>query len=171
MTGPDRRRPTRCSWPRCWRRRWGSCAAPTPRGAARELDADLRARGAVRPLISVLGAQSRRPVRPLVPGHDGRRHEAIALAEANDTPELASLAAAVLALCAAAIGDAECAERAAALLPTCPSRSAGRWDRSASATSPSTRGARRRRRHLRGGRAMSPIGQGLVRWETEWIDA
>ena len=97
--------------------------------------------------------------------------EAIALAESNETPELASLAAGVLSLCSAAMGDREACERAAALLRDVPeperramgpiglgylALNQGRLDDADA--------------HYRDVHAMSPIGQGLVRWEPEWIE-
>ena len=57
------------------------------------LDADLRARGAVRPLISVLGAQAVVQYGRSFPATMSAGLEAINLAETNDTPELASLSA------------------------------------------------------------------------------
>ena len=136
-----------------------------------DLDADLRARGAVRPLISVLGAQSVVQYGRSFPATIAAGMEAIALAESNDTPELASLAAGVLALCSAAVGDREACERAAALLRDVPEperRAMGPIGLAYLA--------------LNQGRledadaiyqdvyAMAPIGQGLVRWEPEWIE-
>ena len=81
-----------------------------------DLDAELRARGAVRPLISVLGAMSVVQYGISFPATMAAGTEAIALAESNETPELASLAAGVLVLCAAAMGDRPACEQAAALL-------------------------------------------------------
>ena len=81
-----------------------------------DLDAELRARGAVRPLITVLGAMSVVQYGISFPATMAAGTEAIALAESNGTPELASLAANVLVLCAAAMGDRPACERAAALL-------------------------------------------------------
>jgi DNA-binding CsgD family transcriptional regulator len=136
-----------------------------------DLDADLRARGAVRPLISVLGAISVVQYGRSFPATMAAGMEAIALAESNETPELASLAAGVLALCAAAIGDRAACERAAALLRDVP-------EPERRAMGPIGLGylALNQGRledadtHYREIYAMSPIGKGLVRWEPEWIE-
>ncbi|MET0324690.1 MAG: LuxR family transcriptional regulator [Ilumatobacteraceae bacterium] len=136
-----------------------------------DLDADLRARGAVRPLISVLGAVAVVQYGRSFPATMAAGMEAIALAESNETPELASLAAGVLALCSAAVGDRDACEQTAALLRDCPeperramgpiglgylALNQGRLDDADA--------------HYRVVHAMSPIGQGLVRWEPEWIE-
>ena len=136
-----------------------------------DLDADLRARGAVRPLISVLGAVSVVQYGRSFPATMAAGTEAIALAESNETPELASLAAGVLALCSAAMGDREACEQAAALLRDVPeperramgpiglgylALNQGRLDDADA--------------HYRVVHAMSPIGKGLVRWEPEWVE-
>lgn len=135
------------------------------------LDADLRARGAVRPLISVLGAQAVVQYGRSFPATMAAGLEAINLAESNDTPELAALAAGVIALCAAAVGDREVCERAAALLREVPEperRALGPIGLAYLA--------------LNEGRLsdalaiyeevaeLCPIGQGLVRWEPEWAE-
>ena len=57
------------------------------------LEDDLRTRGAVRPLISVLGAISVVQYGRSFPATMAAATEAITLAESNDTPELASVAA------------------------------------------------------------------------------
>ena len=136
------------------------------------LEDDLRTRGAVRPLISVLGAISVVQYGRSFPATMAAGTEAIALAESNDTPELASLAASVLALCAGAIGDRPTCERAATLLRDVPeperrafgpiglaylALNQGRIDDALV--------------HYDEVRSMSPMGQGLVRWEPEWIEA
>ena len=136
-----------------------------------ELDADLRPRGAVRPLISVLGAQAVVQYGRSFPSTMAAAMEAISLAETNDTPELASLAAGVLTLCAAAIGDREACEQAAALLRDVadPERRAmgaiglgylalnqGRLEDALTI--------------YREVERMSPVGQGLVRWEPEYAE-
>jgi DNA-binding CsgD family transcriptional regulator len=136
-----------------------------------ELDADFRARGAVRPLISVLGAQATVQYGRSFPATMASALEAISLAETNDTPDLASLSAGVLTLCAAAIGDREACERAAALLSAVP-------EPERRAMGPIGLGYLA----LNQGRledalviyrdveAMSPIGRGLVRWEPEYME-
>jgi DNA-binding CsgD family transcriptional regulator len=136
-----------------------------------ELDADLRPRGAVRPLISVLGAQAVVQYGRSFPSTMAAAMEAISLAETNDTPELASLAAGVLTLCAAAIGDREACEQAAALLRDVP-------EPERRAMGPIGLGYLA----LNQGRLedalaiyyeverMSPLGQGLVRWEPEYAE-
>ena len=70
-----------------------------------ELETDLRTRGAVRPLVSVIGAQSMAHYSRSFPASLAAATEAVALAESTGFPELASFAAAVLALCSAVIGD------------------------------------------------------------------
>jgi DNA-binding CsgD family transcriptional regulator len=136
------------------------------------LDADLRARGAVRPLISVLGAQAVVQYGRSFPATMASGLEAISLAESNDTPELAALSASVLVLCAAAMGDREVCEQAAALLRDVP-------DPERRALGPIGLGYLA----LNEGRtsdalaiyegvpSLSPIGRGLVRWEPEWAEA
>jgi DNA-binding CsgD family transcriptional regulator/tetratricopeptide (TPR) repeat protein len=136
-----------------------------------ELENDLRARGAVRPLISVLAAQAVVQYGRSFPSTMAAGMEAIALAEANETPELASLAAGVLSLCAAAIGDTKACEHAAALLRDVPEP-----ERRAMAEMSLGYLA------LNQGRLedalviyeqivrMSPIGRGLVRWEPEYME-
>jgi DNA-binding CsgD family transcriptional regulator/tetratricopeptide (TPR) repeat protein len=136
------------------------------------LEDDLRTRGAVRPLISVLGAISVVQYGRSFPATMAAATEAIALAESNDTPELASVAASVMVLCAAAIGDRQACERAAALLRDAPEPerraigpiglaylglNQGRIDDALA--------------HYDEVRPISPVGQGLVRWEPEWIEA
>ena len=98
--------------------------------------------------------------------------EAIALAESNDTPELASMAAGVLTLCAAAIGDRETCEKSAVLLRDLP-------ESERRAMGPIGLGYLA----LNEGRvedalaiyeevhAILPIGRGLVRYEPEWAEA
>ena len=80
------------------------------------LEADLRARGAVRLLVDVLGAQAMAHYSRSFPAALAAALEAVSLAESDGTPELASLAACVLALCSAVIGDEARCEQAAALL-------------------------------------------------------
>jgi DNA-binding CsgD family transcriptional regulator len=136
-----------------------------------DLERDLRARGAVRPLVSVLGARSIAKYSRSFPATVAAGTEAIALAESNGFPELASLAAGVLALCSAVVGDRELCERSAALLRDVPEPerralgpigqgylafTEGRFDDADA--------------HYRIVRDMSPIGEGLIRWETEWIE-
>lgn len=136
------------------------------------LDNDLRARGAVRPLISVLGAQSVAQYGRSFPAAMAAGMEAISLAEGSGAPELAALAAGVLSLCSAAIGDRAACERAAHLLHDVPEgerRALGPIGLAYLA--------------LNQGRVddavvlydtvleMSPIGRGLVRWEPEWMEA
>jgi DNA-binding CsgD family transcriptional regulator len=137
-----------------------------------ELESDLRARGAVRPLVSVLGAQSISQYGRSFPATVAAGTEAIALAETTGFPQLASLAAGVLALCSAVIGDQDLCERAATLLSDVP-------DAERRALGPIGRGylaftdgrfddADVEYRRVS---AMSPIGRGLIRWETEWIES
>ena len=126
----------------------------------------------MRPLISVLGAQAVVQYGRSFPATMAAGMEAIALAESNDTPELASLAAGVLALCSAAIGDREACEQAAALLRDVPeperramgpiglgylALNQGRLD---DADAPSTRG---RARHVADRPGARALGAGVGR--------
>ena len=137
-----------------------------------ELDTDFRARGAVRPLISVLGARAMVQYGRSFPATMAAGLEAIGLAESNDTPELASMAAGILALCAAAIGDRETCEKTAQLLRDLPeperralgpiglgylALNEGRVDDALSI--------------YEGVATMVPVATGLVRWEPEWAEA
>ncbi|MBA3287215.1 MAG: hypothetical protein H0U21_04205 [Acidimicrobiia bacterium] len=137
-----------------------------------ELDADLRARGAVWPLISVLNAQTLSQYGRSLPATMSAGLEAVALAEANGIPHHASISAGVLALCAATVGDRAACERAARLLRDAPeperralagiglgflALNEGRLDDADV--------------HYREVLALSPIGHGVVRWEPEWVEA
>ena len=97
--------------------------------------------------------------------------EAVALAETNGFPQHASLAAAVLALCSAVVGDRQLCERAAVLLSDVaePERRAlgpfglgylayneGRYAEADA--------------YFRQVDQISPVGRGLIRWETEWLE-
>jgi DNA-binding CsgD family transcriptional regulator len=136
-----------------------------------ELERDLRARGAVRPLVSVLGARSMAKYGRAFPATVSAGTEAIALAETSGFPELASFAASVLALCSAVVGDHQLCERAATLLSDVP-------EPERRALGPVGRGylAFTEGRyddadvHFRKVLEMTPIGRGLIRWETEWIE-
>jgi DNA-binding CsgD family transcriptional regulator/tetratricopeptide (TPR) repeat protein len=136
-----------------------------------ELERDLRARGAVRPLVSVLGARSMAKYSRAFPATVSAGTEAIVLAETNGFPELASFAAGVLALCSAVVGDHELCNRAATLLSDVP-------EPERRALGPVGRGylAFTEGRfddadvHFRKVLEMTPIGRGLIRWETEWIE-
>ena len=136
-----------------------------------ELDADLRTRGAVRPLIAVVGAHSMAHYGRSFPTTLAAALEAVALAETNGFPQHASLAAAVLALCSAVVGDHELCERAAVLLSDVaePERRAlgpfglgylayneGRYAEADA--------------YFRQVEQISPVGRGLIRWETEWLE-
>ena len=136
-----------------------------------DLEADLRTRGAIRPLISVLGAESLARYGRSFPDCVNAADEAIALAEANGTPDLASLAACSLSLAAAVIGDEEMSRRAAALLQDVPEperRAIGPIGEAYLAYNTGRYAdADARYRQIV---ELSPIGVGLVRWETEWIE-
>ena len=136
-----------------------------------DLEQHLRARGAVRPLVSVLGARGMAQYGRSFPATVSAGTEALALAENNGFPELASMAAAVLALCSAVIGDRELCNRVAGILRDVPEAERralgpvglgylaftdGRFDDADV--------------QFRRVREMSPVGQGLIRWETEWIE-
>ena len=136
-----------------------------------ELETDLRTRGAVRPLVSVIGAQSMAHYSRSFPASLAAATEAVALAESTGFPELASFAAAVLALCSAVIGDRQSCERAAQLLSDVPeperralgpfalgylAYNQGRYEDADA--------------HFRQVEEISPIGRGLIRWEIEWIE-
>ena len=137
-----------------------------------ELEADLRTRGAVRRLISVLAAQSMNQYGRSFAATVTTGTEAIALAESNGSPELASVAAASLAMCSAVIGDRALRDRAAELLADVAEverRAVGpighgylafaqAWYDDADA-------------HFSRVRQMLPIGCGLIRWEPEWMEA
>jgi DNA-binding CsgD family transcriptional regulator len=136
-----------------------------------DLERDLRARGAVRPLVSVLGARSMAKYSRAFPATVSAGTEAILLAETNGFAELASFAAGVLALCSAVVGDHELCDRAATLLSDVP-------EPERRALGPVGRGylAFTEGRfddadvHFRKVLEMMPIGRGLIRWETEWIE-
>jgi DNA-binding CsgD family transcriptional regulator len=136
------------------------------------LEADLRSRGAIRLLIDVLAAQA-------IAGH-GRAFpvamaaglEAIGLAESLGLPELATLAASAISLAAAVIGDRSRCEQAAEVLANVPdperrtfgaiglawlALNEGRLDDSLAIYDEIV--------------ATSPIGAGVIRWETEWVEA
>ncbi len=136
------------------------------------LETDLRSRGAIRPLIDVLAAQA-------IAGH-GRSFpvslaaglEAIGLAESLGLPDLATLAASAITLTAAVIGDRARCEHAAQLLANVadPERrtfgsmglawlalNEGRLDDALALYDEVV--------------AAAPIGTGLIRWETEWVEA
>ena len=135
------------------------------------LESDVRARGAVRPLVAVLGAQAMVHYGRAFPAALAAAVEAMSLAERDGTPELASLPASVLALCSAVVGDRPRCEQAAAVLREVrePERrvlgpvglaylafSEGRLD-----------DADVLYREIVN---VSPIGRGLIRWESEWIE-
>jgi DNA-binding CsgD family transcriptional regulator len=136
-----------------------------------DLEGDLRARGAIRPLVSVLGARSMAKYSRSFPATVAAGTEAIALAETSGFPELASFAAGVLALASAVVGDRELCDRAATLLSDVPEperRALGPMGRGYLAF---TEGRfDDADAHYLQVREMSPIGEGLIRWETEWIE-
>ena len=105
-----------------------------------DLDADLRARGAVRPLISVLGAAGRRAVRPVVPGDDGGRPRGD---RARRVERDAGAGLDGGRACSPCARRRSATARRARSRPSCSATSrrpnVGRWARSGSATSPSTR--------------------------------
>ncbi len=136
------------------------------------LDADLRARGAVRPLIAVVGAQSVLQYGRSFPAAMSAATEAISLAEANETPELAALAAGVLSLVSAAIGDREACEQAAALLRHVPEGERRAFGPIGLGYLALNQGRiEDALRQYEDVHAISPIGAGLVRWEPEWMEA
>jgi DNA-binding CsgD family transcriptional regulator len=97
--------------------------------------------------------------------------EAITLAETSGFPELASFAGGVLALCSAVVGDHDLCERAATLLSDVPEperRALGPIGRGYLAFTDGRFDDADE--HFRKVREMSPIGRGLIRWETEWIE-
>jgi DNA-binding CsgD family transcriptional regulator len=100
------------------------------------------------------------------------RARGASLAETSGSPELASLAAGVLALSAAVVGDGALCEHAAELLRDVPEPerrafgpiglaylafNQGRFDEAEAA--------------YRQVNDISPLGRGLLRWEVEWIEA
>jgi DNA-binding CsgD family transcriptional regulator/tetratricopeptide (TPR) repeat protein len=137
-----------------------------------DLDADLRTRGAVRPLISVLAARAVVQYGRSFPATMSAGLEAIGLAESNDTPELASMAAGVLALCAAAIGDRETCEKSAVLLRDLPEperRAMGPIGLGYLALNEGR--VEDALAIYEGVHAILPVARGLVRWEPEWAEA
>jgi DNA-binding CsgD family transcriptional regulator len=136
------------------------------------LEADLRARGAIRPLVDVLAAQAMANHGLSFPAALAAGVEALALAESLGTSAQAALAASALGLAAAVIGDRARCEQAAALLAGVDAAerrvlgpislaylalNEGRLD-DADAL-------------YRQIAATVPLGRGFVRWETEWVEA
>ncbi len=137
-----------------------------------DLEGQLRARGAIRPLVSVLGAQSMAHYSRSFPATIAAGLEAVSLAETLGSPELASLASGVLALCSAVVGDRDLCNRAVVLLRDVPEPerrafgpigvaylafNEGRYEDAEEA--------------YRAIEAISPLGRGLVRWEIEWAES
>lgn len=135
------------------------------------LETELRTRGSLRPLVGVLGGQSLARYGRSFPACVEAGEEAIALAETNGTPELASLAACCLVLASAITGDEALNRRSAQLLADVPeperraigpigraylAYNLGRYDEADA--------------WYRQIVQLSPIGTGLVRWETEWAE-
>jgi len=137
-----------------------------------ELEADLRTRGAVRPLVDVLAA--------LAMAHYGRSFptalasgiEALTLAQQLGTTDQVALAASALGLASAVIGDRERCEQAATLLASVEALerrilgpislaylalNEGRLDDALGLYEQIA--------------AELPLGRGFVRWETEWVEA
>jgi DNA-binding CsgD family transcriptional regulator len=136
------------------------------------LEADLRTRGAIRPLVDVLAAQAMAYHGRSFPAALASGVEALALAETLGAPDQAALAASALGLSAAVIGDRERCEQAAELLATVDALerrmlgpislaylalNEGRLDDANALYSQID--------------AELPLGRGFVRWETEWVEA
>ena len=137
-----------------------------------DLDADLRARGAVRPLISVLGAVSVVQYGRSFPADDGRRHRGHrAWPRATRRRSWPRWPPASWRCARRRWAIVTACEQAAALLRDVPeperramgpiglgylALNQGRLDDADA--------------HYRVVHAMSPIGKGLVRWEPEWVE-
>lgn len=135
------------------------------------LEADLRARGAVRPLVDVLAAQAMAHHGRSFPAALAAGVEAMALAESVGVPEQAALAASALALAAAVVGDRERCEQAAALLATVDAMERRLLGAISLAYLALNEGrlddADAQYRRIA---AELPLGRGFVRWETEWVE-
>jgi DNA-binding CsgD family transcriptional regulator len=135
------------------------------------LEADLRARGAVRPLVDVLAAQAMAHHGRSFPASLAAAVEAMSLAQSVGVPEQAALAASALALAAAVVGDRERCEQAAALLATVEALERRMLGPISLAYLALNEGRlddadelyRRIADEL-------PLGRGFVRWETEWVE-
>ncbi len=136
------------------------------------LEAGLRTRGAIRPLIDVLGAQAMAAYGRSFPAGMAAALEAVTLAEGLGTPELASLAATALALTAAVVGDRQRCEQGATLLELVsdPERRAlGPIALAYLALNQGRLGdALAMYPHIA---ELSPPGHSFIRWETEWVEA
>ena len=137
-----------------------------------ELEQDLRTRGAMRPLIAVLGAQALARYGRSFPAAIAVAADAVELAEANGGVEQASLAGGVLALGGAVVGDRSLCERAVEALRDVPER-----ERRVMAPAGLAYLAHHQGRHEEAVARYEPIaeilpiGQGFLRWEIEWIES
>ena len=135
------------------------------------LEADLRARGAIRPLVDVLSAQAMANHGRSFPAALAASVEAMTLAETLGTPHDAALAASELGLAAAVVGDRARCEQAAALLATVDALDRRMLGPISLAYLALNEGrlddADAMYRRIA---AEMPLGRGFVRWETEWVE-
>ena len=135
------------------------------------LEADLRARGAIRPLVDVLSAQAMANHGRSFPAALAASVEAVALAEMLGTPQDATLAACELGLAAAVVGDRARCEQAAALLATVDALERRMLGPISLAYLALNEGRLDDADALyRQIAAEMPLGRGFVRWETEWVE-
>jgi DNA-binding CsgD family transcriptional regulator len=137
-----------------------------------ELEADLRSRGAIRPLIDVLAAQAMANHGRSFPAALASGVEALTLAQSLGAPEQAALAASALGLAAAVIGDRARCDQAAELLATVDALERRMLGPISLAYLALNEGrlddANARYREIA---AELPLGRGFIRWETEWVEA
>lgn len=135
-----------------------------------ELEGELRARGMARPLIAVLGARAMAQYGRSFPAALAAATDAIELA--GDAPEQASLAAGVLALGGAVVGERRHCETALRVLQDVPEPERRVFGPSGLAYLAYHQG-----RYADAVRLyepiveLLPIGRGLLRWEIEWIES
>lgn len=135
-----------------------------------QLEEDLRARGAIRPLVAVLGARAMAHYGRSFPAALTAASQAIELA--SEAPQLVSVAAGILALGGAVVGDPELCATASRLLediaeperrvfaPVGPAYLAyheGRYEDAIRLYEPILE--------------LLPVGRGFLRWEIEWIES
>ena len=137
-----------------------------------EVEQDLRTRGAVRPLIAVLGAQAMARYGRSFPDAFAAALDAADLAATNGGLEQASVAGVVLALAGAVVGDRGLCDRAVEVLRDVPEP-----ERRAMGPAGLAYLAHHLGRHEEAVARYEPIvdilpiGQGFVRWEIEWIES
>ncbi len=135
-----------------------------------QLEEDLRTRGAIRPLVAVLGARAMANYGRSFPAALAAASQAVELA--SEAPQLASLAAGVLALGGAVVGDPRFVETAKRFLQDVPEP-----ERRVFAPTGEAYLAYHEGRYEEAIRlyepilALLPVGRGLLRWEIEWIES